>query len=81
MKELTNRMNYITGSPVLNLQKVADEAVACTALDKVALCGQKGLCCVVAVLLQEVVQQQQLALFLHLVDGHRVDNRLDHAAV
>lgn len=52
--------------PVFNLQQVADETVAGAALHKVALGGEEGLVGVAAMLLQEVVQQRQLALLPHL---------------
>lgn len=68
-------------SPVFDLQQVADEAVAGTALDKVSLCGEEGLSGVATMLLQEVVEQWQLALLLHLMDGHGVHHGLNHTTV
>lgn len=68
-------------SPVFDLQQVTDEAVSGAALDEVPLSGQEGLGGRSSVFLQEVVEQRQLALFLHLVEGHGVHHRLDHPAV
>lgn len=67
--------------PVLDLQQVADQAVTGAALHEAALRAEEGLGGVAAVLLQEVIEQGELRLFLHLVDGHGVDHWLDHAAV
>lgn len=53
-------------SPVFDLQQVADQAVAGAALHKVPLSAQELLSGGSTVLLQEVVQQRQLALFPHL---------------
>lgn len=44
-------------SPVLDLQQIADETVASTALNKVTLSGKEFLCIVVPMLLPEVVEQ------------------------
>ena len=68
-------------SPVFDLQQVTDEAVPSTALYEVPLSGQEGLGGRSSVLLQKVVEQRQLALLLHLVEGHGVHHRLDHPAV
>lgn len=67
--------------PVLNLQQVADETVACTTLHKVALGSKEGLCSVVAMFLQEVIKQRELTLLLHLMNGHGIDHWLNHAAI
>lgn len=71
----------LSDSPVLNLQQVADETVACTTLHKVALCSKEGLCSVVAVFLQEVIQQWELTLLLHLMNGHGINHWLNHATI
>lgn len=68
-------------SPVFDLQQVADETVSGTALDEVPLSGQEGLGGRSSVILQEVVEQRQLALFLHLVEGYCVHHGLNHPAV
>ena len=68
-------------SPVFDLQQVTDEAVPGTALDEVSLSRQEGLGGRSAVFLQEVVEQRQLTLFLHLVEGDGVHHRLDHPRV
>ena len=78
MHKLEKKKNH---QPVLDLQQVADEAVAGAALDEVPLGREEGLGGGAAMLLQEVVEQRQLAVLLHLVDGHGVHHRLDHAAV
>lgn len=68
-------------SPVFDLQQVTDEAVPGAALDKVPLSRQEGLGGRSTVLLQEVVQQRQLALLLHLMEGNGVHHGLNHPAV
>lgn len=74
-------MIELSVSPVFNLQQVADETVACTTLHKVALCSEEGLCSVVAMLLQEVVEQRELTLLLHLMNGHGINHWLNHATI
>lgn len=68
-------------SPVFDLQQVTNEAVPGAALHEVPLSGQEGLGGRSAVFLQKVVQQRQLALLLHLVEGYGVHHGLDHPAV
>lgn len=68
-------------SPVLHLQQVADKAVPSTALNKIPLSRQEVLGGGSTVLLQEVVEQRQLTLLLHLMQRHSVHHRLNHPAV
>lgn len=68
-------------SPVLDLQQVAHQAVTSTALHKIPLGRQEGFGVVIAVFLQEIIQQRQQGLLLDLVDGNSIHNRLNHAAV
>lgn len=74
-------MRELSVSPVLNLQQIADETVACTTLHKVTLCSKEGLCSVVAMFLQEVVKQRELTLLLHLMNGHGINHWLNHATI
>ena len=67
--------------PVLDLQQVAEDAVAGAALDEVALRLEKLLCGRGAKLLDEVAEQRQLALLLDLVERDGVDDWFNDAAV
>lgn len=67
--------------PVLNLHEVTNEAVAGTALDKVALRLQELLGSRSAELANEVVQEGHLAVLFDLVKRNGIQNRLDHSAV
>ena len=62
--------------PILHLNEVADEAIGCTAVDKVLACCQEPLRVEVTKLLPEVVHQRALALLLDLVEGDGIAHRL-----
>ena len=70
----TNFLEY--HQPVFDLQEVADEAVGCTALDKVPLRGEKSLRVGRPKFLCEIGKQTCLSLLLDLVEGNGVAHGL-----
>ena len=69
------------GTPIFDLNEVADEAVGSTTLNKVPLSSEKPLRVEVAKFLPEVIHESTLVLFLDLVKGDSIADQLNKPAV